>query len=436
MIINIVPTGGIQFMLLSFQIINYRSILDATIPMTYAERKAPNGYKQMDIIPFLEENNIRTVPCLAFYGANASGKSNIVKAFSQLIHIVRNKYNPKAYSPNKLHDSLDPTVFKIKFQTSGNTIIYTLHINNKEIVYEKLEHNSDCIFHINGKKTQFNKLATDVYPIEKLKTIFSVECLNQEKEFRTPFITVVGENYAGLNFPITEAYVYIATKLEVFEGNTFPFHLGLSKLAETSDDIGMQTAFQEVVSILRKLDIDITRMEYKRNELNETHKTQSMKNYEYVHDLNSKTTTATEINTFHKDIHGNEVQFDFRDESLGTRRVACILGIVLSVLKKGNVLVIDELGNSLHPFLFAEIVRMFKDKRYNKTNAQLIFTTHNTDIMDQDIMRVSEIGIVNKTLKRGTTFKRISDFEGTRNVTKFRKQYLEGNFSGIPFPYI
>jgi AAA15 family ATPase/GTPase len=146
--------------------------------------------------------------------------------------------------------------------------------------------------------------------------------------------------------------------------------------------------------------------------------------------------TTTEINSYHEDVFGNEVQFNFTEESLGTQRVAYLLGIVLTALRKGNVLVIDELGNSLHPYLFAEIVRMFKDRRYNTSNAQLIFTTHNTDIMEQDLMRVSEIGIVNRTLKRGTVFKRVSDFKGVRNVTNFRKQYLDGTFSGIPHSYI
>ena len=113
-----------------------------------------------------------------------------------------------------------------------------------------------------------------------------------------------------------------------------------------------------------------------------------------------------------------------------------MLGIVLTALKKGNILVIDELANSLHPFLIAETVRMFKDKRYNTTNAQLIFTTHTTDITEQDMMRVSEIGIVNRTLKKGAVFKRVSDFAGVRNVTNFRKQYLDGTFSGIPHSYI
>ena len=423
-------------MLLSFHIENFKSILDVTIPLTYAEKKAPNGYKEMALYPFIEENDFRTVPILAFYGANASGKSNIVKAFSLLTHIVRKKYNPNDFTPNKLHSNNSPIIFKLDFLKSDKEYSYALKIDDKEIIYEQLNQGEKCIFSIDNREAQFNDLTTDAYPIEKLESIFSVECLDHDKKFRTPFLTVVGSNYAGLNLFITDAYIFLTKNLEVYGLNRFPFSYGIEKLAETNDDEGLQNAFNEVVTILRKLDIDITRMELKRNDISNNQKINFRDNHEYVRNLKSKTFTEIEINSYHKDVNGNEIQFDFNEESTGTQRVACLLGIILSVLQRGNILIIDELGNSLHPYLFAEIVRLFKDKRYNKKNAQLIFTTHNTDIMDDDMMRVSELGIVKKTLKKGTEIKRISDFEGVRNVTSFRKQYLEGNFSGIPFPYI
>lgn len=402
-------------MLLSLKVKNYRSILDLTIPMTYAEKKAPNGYRQMELLPFMKEGDARTIPCLAIYGANASGKSNIVKAFGSLVRIIRDRYTPNTVSPNKLHPQDDITSFKLEFLKAGRRFLYILEVNREEIVTEKLVENSEIVFSITNRTTSFTALATEVYPSKKLETIFSVECLDQQRQFTTPFITVVGKNYAGLNDSLTIAYGFITNNLEVYSDNNFPFSFGLDRLANTNTEVDTQKAFEDIVTILRKLDIDITRMEYKKDTLGKM---------------------ATEINSYHEDVLGNEVQFNFNEESLGTQRVACLLGIVLTALRRGNILVIDELGNSLHPYLFAEIVRMFKDRRYNTSNAQLIFTTHNTDIMEQDMMRVSEIGIVNRTLKRGTVFKRISDFEGVRNVTNFRKQYLDGTFSGIPHSYI
>ena len=421
-------------MLLSFQIKNYRSILDLNLPMTYAEKKAPNGYKQMELLPFLEEGDVRNIPCLAIYGANASGKSNIVKAFASLVGIINDRYNPKAISPNILHPQDNIISFALEFLQDGRKFLYSLEVDEKEIVDERLVENSKIVFSIANRTTSFTAIATDVYPSKKLDTIFSVECLDQKQQFRTPFLSVVGKNYAGLNDSMTVAYGFITNKLEVYPSNNFPFSFGLDRLTNTDSGMDSQKAFDDIVTILRKLDIDITRMEYKRDELGK--EVRAFPGSQYEVNISNKMITATEISSYHENIFGNEVQFNFKEESLGTQRVACLLGIVITALRKGNLLVIDELGNSLHPYLFAEIVRMFKDKRYNTLNAQLIFTTHNTDIMEQDMMRVSEIGIVNKTLKKGTVFKRVSDFEGVRNVTNFRKQYLDGTFSGIPHSYI
>jgi len=421
-------------MLLSFRIKNYRSILDLTLPMTYAEKKAPNGYRQMELLPFLEKKEVRTIPCLAIYGANASGKSTIIKAFASLVGIIKNKYNPKLTLPNMLHPNNDITSFMLEFMGGDRKFQYLLEVDRKEIVREKLTENGEPIFSITNRITRFINLSTEVYPSKKLDTIFSVECLDQERLFRTPFITVVGKNYAGLNESMANAFGFMSNKLEVLSDNAFPFTLGLDKLANTNDEKELQRAFEEIVTNLRKLDIDITRMEYKRDEVKDANIMIPSERYEIQ--LTQNSITLTEINSYHKDILGNEVQFNFRDESAGTQRVACLLGLVLAALRTGTVLVVDELGNSLHPLLLAEIVRMFKDKRYNTSNAQLIFTAHNTDIMEQDMMRISEIGFVNRTMKNGTTFSRVSDFKGIRNVTNFRKQYLEGIFSGIPYPYI
>ncbi len=252
-------------MLLSFHVKNSRSILDITIPMTYGERKAPNGYEEMELSPFLEAGAIRTVPCLAMYGANASGKSNIVKAFLSLTGIVRRKYLPATYSPNKLHPEDSIISYALEFLKNGHTYRYTLETDNREIVSEKLEENSTCMFSVEKRTLHALKITTDVYTEDKLSAIFSVECLNQERLFQTPFLTVVGKNYAGLNTSMSAAFSYIINNIEVYPNNNFPFSLSLGKLAGTYENKEVQAAFDDIVSILRKLDIDITRMEYTQN---------------------------------------------------------------------------------------------------------------------------------------------------------------------------
>ncbi|MFA7672051.1 MAG: AAA family ATPase, partial [Sphaerochaetaceae bacterium] len=173
----------------------------------------------------------------------------------------------------------------------------------------------------------------------------------------------------------------------------------------------------------------------RRKKLKDPH-TISPNSYENTIDKVDTELSTTDIKIYRLNYANEEVSLPFNNESLGTKKLAPLLALILYVLDNGLVLVIDEIGNSIHSLLLAEMIRLFKDKRYNKSNAQLIFTTHNTDVMDHELMRISEIGIINKTLKKGTTIVRVSDFDGIRNVTRFRKQYLDGRFSGIPFPYI
>ena len=133
---------------------------------------------------------------------------------------------------------------------------------------------------------------------------------------------------------------------------------------------------------------------------------------------------------------GTLVRFDFNEESMGTQIAFGVLGSILAALEQGGLVLIDELDRSLHSLVFQQIVQMFTEKRYNTKNAQLVFSAHNTDLLDADILRISEIDFVNKTKKKGTTIKRLVEFSDIRNVSNFRKRYLSGEFDGIPFPYL
>ena len=218
----------------------------------------------------------------------------------------------------------------------------------------------------------------------------------------------------------------------------FPLSFGMEKLAVSQDYDAINASFEKITSLLRKLDIDIERMQLDRNT---TKLTQPIKQLNFSSQpdnisLRDNVLSVDYIYSYHKDIDGNEIKFKFTEESEGTQIVAGLLGVFLSALDRGATLIIDELERSLHPLLLTEVVRLFKDKRYNTNNAQLIFTAHNTDILDADLLRVSEIGVVKKNTKEGTILTRVSAFDGIRNVINFRKQYLNGAFSGIPHPYI
>jgi predicted ATP-dependent endonuclease of OLD family len=196
-------------------------------------------------------------------------------------------------------------------------------------------------------------------------------------------------------------------------------------------------ALREITDLVRRADIEISAINITETEIgadDTPHRVSLLKQNRVTGTQHSVSITAT-----HQDIGGNLVLLNFiKHESAGTQRLASLIGLILHALKTGGVFLVDELECSLHPLLMREIVLLFKRRSYNPKGAQLIFTTHNTDILDDSILRLSEIILVRKTLANGTLVRRLvearNEGEDIRNVTNFRKQYLAGFYSGVPHP--
>jgi len=429
-------------MLYQFKIRNFRSILDTEISFAFAEGKAPNNYKDSDFHIFLSANekdpSSRVVPCMAFYGANASGKTNICKALFMLKAILKNGVS-EIYNPNILNGKYDSTSFELSFFVNGKLFTYFIEYNEDAILQESLKSSNKTYFITSKEHCEFDAISTNFYTKEKLKEIFQVECQGENDFQVNAFFYTIGTRYAGLNADLTQALNFINRGIRDIYFNEQPIlPYGIEQLADAikEEAINRETilkAFNMVTKFIKKFDIDIANMTFEEDTVDPLQGPSD--SVTFVKRYKNKY-IAQKVYSWHKDITGKEIPLNFRDESDGTISVAGLIARFLAVLKTGGVLMIDELDKSLHPLILIELVRLFKDKRYNKGNAQLLFTTHSTDLLDADVLRVSEVSVINKSLKNGSTIKRISDFEGIRNVLNFRRQYLVGAFSGIPYPYI
>lgn len=131
-------------------------------------------------------------------------------------------------------------------------------------------------------------------------------------------------------------------------------------------------------------------------------------------------------------VAGNiSADFDFPDESQGTQKLFALAGPVLDIIEKGAVLVIDELDRSLHPLLVRQIVKAFQDPDINTKGAQLIFTTHDTTLLDSTLLRRDQIWFAQKTADQASTLTPLSDFSARRNEA-FERGYLSGRYGGVP----
>jgi len=145
-----------------------------------------------------------------------------------------------------------------------------------------------------------------------------------------------------------------------------------------------------------------------------------------ISDLKTKTQLVRKVD------QDKTISLDLDEESDGTQKLFSLLGPFLVALEKGYIIVIDELHNSLHPLLLRYLVSLFHNNAINKSNAQLVFTTHETEILNQEIFRRDQIWFCEKDRRFGSALVPLTDYQPRKNVENLSKGYLSGRYGGIP----
>ncbi len=434
-------------MIKTLRIRNFRSVLDATLDFSFAEGKAPNGFATMQRIPFLQEPGaaFRGVPVLALFGANAAGKTNLLKAVDAFRRIAIGN-DPGVYpfyQPEKLHGPLCATEMELVFFSNSREFRYLLEADASKILREELFADGKIVYAIRGTEADFSELVQPAYPLENLLAFKKVEGAQTADGFiRRTFLSVLGRNYAGLDERVKTAY-------DFFERNVIP---------SASDNLGMkwfpgdvrtlaalrgadeQSVLADIAGIIRKLDVPIGGISIVRTKDLEN-VPRMVPSYQTWIPFRDETGALTHVHleTVRKNAAGEDVSFRLNEEeSNGTQNLVYLVARMLLALERGGIMFVDELDKSLHPILVRSLLNLFVDRGRNRNGARLVFTTHCTDLMDDSILRVSEVGIVANGAKTGTRVRRLADLraEGMdiRNVTDFRRNYLDGFYSGVPYP--
>jgi hypothetical protein len=155
-----------------------------------------------------------------------------------------------------------------------------------------------------------------------------------------------------------------------------------------------------------------------------------------LRELTDKTTgklkVMPKVNFFHKTAEGKSFRLPLQLESDGTRRLFGNAGAWLEILNQGRVIGIDELESSLHPLITRFLVSLFHDPELNPKHAQLVFTTHDTNILDEEQLRRDQIWFVEKDRHQGTRLYPLSDFK-PRKQESLQKGYLQGRYGALPY---
>ncbi len=141
------------------------------------------------------------------------------------------------------------------------------------------------------------------------------------------------------------------------------------------------------------------------------------KQVEFIHKMNDSEQTTS---------------FKLEDESAGTQKIFAYAGPWLDLLTNGRVLIVDELNNSFHPHMIRFLLRMIHNRVSNKANGQLVFSTHDTSILDLKILRWDQIWFVEKDNASATQLYSLSDFHPCKRDA-LEKGYLQGRYGALPY---
>ena len=201
--------------------------------------------------------------------------------------------------------------------------------------------------------------------------------------------------------------------------------------ASLCQDTGQRT---KVLEFLRAADLDIQDILVESEKFTAKHLPNDMPNEikaKLLAELEDK--EVFKVNTVHQTKQGKHVSFDVNDESDGTKKLFAFAGPWLDSLKNGHILVIDELHDNLHPKMIQFLVSLFHDSKTNPRNAQLIFTTHETSILNQDVFRRDQIWFCEKDRDQATKIYPLTDFSPRKNRENLEANYLAGRYGALPY---
>ena len=409
-------------MLLMFKVKNYTSFKNESI----LDMRA-TSYVQHPTHVIQVNNDLGLLKTTAVYGANASGKSNLISAmfffeqyiFSQFINKKENENFENGeigmkmkLEPFSLSDNInDASEFDIIFLHNNKQIQYGFECTPEEVVNEWLFIDDIKVFERNGTELSFgNKYQKMLSSYKKLPAgRLYIAVLEYFLDDEAKDI-ILGDFIEFFN---KEYNVY--TEI-LFESTV----KGLAGMVGLSKKLVNDRAFRKRIEhYLRLIDVGIKRLDVQTETiLDEYGKKKKEKVIRTVHDIYDEEGNAA-----------GEKYFDLRQESTGTLRFLAYIQNIVDMISNGGVFIVDEMSARLHPLLTKLIVDIFCSEHNKK--AQLIFTTHDISLLNNNQFRRDEVVFVDKNERGESSLYALSDLK-VKEGASFSKEYLQGKYGAIP----
>jgi AAA15 family ATPase/GTPase len=410
-------------MLLRFACRNFRSLRDEQ----ELSLVATSGHEHEENLVAVPAIKNRVVRSAAIYGANASGKTNFLRALSFFDATVENSHSgrgPDSKIPRqqfKLNDKQDePSYFEADFLLNGERFTFGFELDDSKIIREWMyafPSGRKVIWYERevGKPISFGRSFTGrnkaIEALTRKNSLFLSAAAQNNHELLSPIFEWFNQGFYLVNpeyrTPFDTAEI-CSNDREIQDSVRSWLHFAdLGIIDFTVDDEEVDQKMKEVLGLIFK----------GRNGNDSQYEPPS---------------TRKKIALLHQGALSKSFTIDAAEESHGTIAYFSILGPILRALSKGSVLLIDELDSSLHPVLAKEIVRLFNDPKLNCRGAQFIFTTHDANLLSLDILRRDQIWFAEKDREGASSLYPLSEFS-VRSDYNIQRGYLQGRFGAIPF---
>ncbi|MRS12989.1 MAG: ATP-binding protein [Actinobacteria bacterium] len=433
-------------MLLRFGVENWTSFREPVELSLVAGRERQHGNR----LPQVRKYRLRVLPVAAVYGGNASGKSNLFKAMMFAKQLVVKGTQPDALIPVRPF-MLDPDSQKLPtrfaFEVLVNDVVYeyTFAVTSKRVFEESLTRVLSTSEHVLFRRIRDKIAFDDTLDLDRGQHLPFLEFAFRGTRANELFLTnSVSQNIADFR-PVWEWFRDALTLIapdasfepsEMLLDSTNPLSskvsralveldtgvVGLGAKEIRLEDLGL---FAEIEADLRQLVRPGTTVRFRDLERNQRYLLSGDKR---------GTLKVRKLVAKHRRSDGTEVTFDLRNEADGTQRVIDLLPAFCDIEESGSrrVYVVDELDRSLHSLLTRQLLGSFLDSCSATTRAQLVFTTHDLLLMDQDLLRRDEMWVTERGANGSSALLSLSEYQDIRYDKDIRKSYLQGRLGGIP----
>jgi AAA15 family ATPase/GTPase len=409
---------------------NFRSFKDIQT-LNLASAKIKSKYETIDQNNLIENPKYKDVSFLkskAIYGANASGKSNIVKAFVAFIRIIKQSVKDeeilKIVEPFRLSTETDgePSFFQLIFWVNDVRYRYGFELDEKKIFAEWLyakpgERELPFFIRDNQEIIEIDK--TNFSEGYKLLGLFD-ESTNRNEIFRENSLFLSSISSLGFGKLSKELVDNIAS---IFVINGLG-HSGLYSYA--GESLNDEKRKKYIVDFLKYGDTGIEDVDTFAvpSESEKKSDAENEKKKKLVVSTRKKYNENLEIK--------GEASFPFNImESEGTLKLFELSPFIFEALKENRPLIIDEFDARFHPLLTKKIIELFNSKQ--NSSSQIIFITHDTNLLSADFLRRDQIEFVEKDKYGASHLYSLVQFKGIRNTASFEKDYINGKYGAIPF---